>query len=475
MSDLSQVPALYEALQAYRMKGITSMHMPGHKGWAGSAQELSWHLDITEIDGFDNLHAAAGLLRDAQSRASALWGSASAFFLVNGSTAGILAGIYACVQPGEKILVARNCHKSVYHAIELLRLTPIYLEPPILAGTGICGSIPPEMVEEALHIHPDVRMAVLTSPTYEGVLSDVGAIAAVLHECEIPLFVDEAHGAHLGLSSSFPIGAVSAGADLVVQSLHKTLPSLTQTGILHLSGNLISRERVQHALAVFQSSSPSYLLLASIDACVTELAAHGDKRLAEWRARLDGFYRTVELKKLRLLTPEQDERCIYAHDPSKFVILCENIDLSGADVMNALRVDFGIELEMALGGYAIAMTGLNSTDEDLDRLRMALQAVDGSCEPERRTRNAHPYPAMPEQVMPASKALCATRRQLALRESAGCISGTYLWAYPPGIPLLVPGVRITEEVIEAVTELTARGVEIKSTFQTQPGMGHVLK
>ena len=474
MSDSYAMAVLYEALQSYKEQEITPMHMPGHKRRVGFAPDLPWHLDITEIEGFDNLHVPEGMLQDAQDRAARLWGSDAAFFLVNGSTSGLLAGIYATVQPGEKILVARNCHKAVYHAIELLGLLPVYLDPPILAGTGVCGSMLPELVEAAIEEHSDIRLVVIVSPTYEGVLSDVGTIGQILHRYGIPLLVDEAHGAHLGLSEHFPAGAVSMGADIVVQSLHKTLPSLTQTAILHLSGDLVSRERMQHALAVFQSSSPSYILLASIDGCVAELAARGESLLADWRVRLDGFYQTAGLGKLSLLAEEQDTAHIYARDPSKIVILCEETDRSGRSLMEAMRRDFGIELEMALDGYAIAMTGLGSAKEDFDRLREALRKIDDRCEAKKRTRNARAYPRIPKTVMPEGEALRAPGRQVVLAESVGHISGTYLWAYPPGIPLLTPGVRITREIVASLTELKERGVEIKSTFCTPSGFVEVV-
>ena len=464
MSEWHGMATLYEALQSYKKQGITPMHMPGHKRWADFAADLPWHLDITEIEGFDNLHAPTGLLRDAQDRAARLWGSDAAFFLVNGSTSGLLAGIYAAVQPGEKVLVARNCHKAVYHAIELLGLLPVYLEPPILAETGVCGSISPELVTAAVEEHPDIRLVVIVSPTYEGILSDVGTITQILHARGIPLLVDEAHGAHLGLSEHFPAGAVSVGADIVVQSLHKTLPSLTQTALLHLNGVLVSRERMQHALAVFQSSSPSYVLLASIDACVAELAVRGKALLADWRGRLDRFYQTAGLNKLSLLAEGQDAAHIFAHDPSKIVILCEGTDRSGTELMDVLRRDFDIELEMALDAYAIAMTGLGSTDEDFDRLREALREIDDRCAVQRRTREARPYPRIPEAVMMAGEALRMPGRQVALAESVGCIAKTYLWAYPPGIPLLAPGVPITQEIAASLVALAEEGVELKSTF-----------
>jgi len=325
-------------------------------------------LDTTEIAGFDDLHAPEGILLEAQARAAALWGSDRAYFLINGSTAGLLAGIYATVSPGDRVLLVRGHHRAIDHAVELLGLRPVYIDPPQLTG-GAFDSVPPEAVEAALETHPDMRLVVLTSPTYEGVLSDIGAIAEIAHGRDIPLFVDEAHGAHLGLSQHFPESAISQGADLVVQSLHKTLPSLTQTAILHRIGARVDHARIQHALDIFQTSSPSYLLMASIDSCVALMADKGAELLAAWRSRLDHFRaEATGLTRLRLLNG--------SIDPSKITILTAGVSLSGAALMERLRRDHRIELEMARENYAVAMTGLGSTDADFKRLLDALYAVD---------------------------------------------------------------------------------------------------
>ena len=376
-------PSLHDLLQTYSKQNKIPFHMPGHKQRALHCPDLPWHLDITEIAGFDDLHAPAGILRDAQARAARLWGSDGAYFLVNGSTAGILAGIYATVSHGDRVLLTRGHHRAIDHAVELLQLRPVYIDPPKLPG-GMFGSVPSEAVTRALAAHPNIRLAVITSPTYEGVLSDIGAISEILHRQNVPLLVDEAHGAHLGLGSHFPPSAVHMGADLVVQSLHKTLPSLTQTAILHRVGARVDHARLQHALDVFQTSSPSYLLLASIDNCVGLMQARGGELLAAWRGRLDGFYREMAgLQRLKLFDVDEHGRqvaaptkAVYAHDPGKLTILTGGAGLTGAQLMEVLRMEHGIELEMPWPDYAVAMTGLCSTDEDFARLRDAFYAVD---------------------------------------------------------------------------------------------------
>ena len=465
---------LYQALSDYSRRDICPLHMPGHKRRACHSPGLPWHLDISEIDGFDNLHTPEGVLLEAEARAARLFGSEGAYFLINGSSGGILAGIYACTRPGDAILIARNCHKAVYHAVEILGLCPIYLEPPILAEAGIAGSISPQAVERALEARPDIRLAVITSPTYEGVLSDVGGIAEVLCRRGIPLFVDEAHGAHLGLSSHFSPGAIQQGADLVVQSLHKTLPSLTQTAILHRSGGLISPAALRHALGVFQSTSPSYLLLAAIDGCIAFLEAEGEAPFDAWRARLERFYEAMaDLERLKLFGGAGAH--IYAHDPGKLSIVCGGANLTGGALLAALREDFGIELEMALPGYALAMTGLASTDEDLERLGDALRALDRACQPASQAALPIQLPPMPAQVIPAGEALRLPGRRVGFAESVGQISRGYVWAYPPGVPLVAPGTRITQAVADCLAELIARQVVLRSTFDVGWGSMEVVE
>lgn len=459
--------------QALSTHNAISFHMPGHKRRALFALDLPWHLDVTEIAGFDNLHAPQGLLADAQARAAQFFGSKSAYFLVNGSTGGILAGIYACTQAGDKILIARNCHKSVYHAIELLNLRPVYLEPA--QGLDFCGSIGDD-VAQVLEQHPDIRLVVITSPTYEGVISPVSSFAPLLRRRKIPLLVDQAHGAHLGitrLDGSTYANAITQGADIVVHSLHKTLPGLTQTAIAHLQGGLVDSARFQHALSIFQSSSPSYPLLASIDGCVTYLREHGEKAFAAWQKNLDDFYKTTDrLQHLRLFDTTDNHRhnchSIAKHDFTKLLILCNGTSMSGTELSLILRKKYNIELELAHSNYALAMTSPCTTAEDLRHLAQALLEIDKTCTPV-PPRPIISLPPMPESVMPIAAALNAPGKFAAMRDSIGKIAQTYLWCHPPGIPLLIPGQRVTADVVDAVHALQKQGIIIHSTKPAAPG------
>lgn len=446
-----------------------SFHMPGHKGRALHTSALPWALDITEICGFDDLHDPDGILADGMARAAALWGSEEARFLINGSSGGILAALHAALPRGSTVLVARNCHKSVYHALELLDAVPVFLTPETDRAFGVAGSLSVETVREALDAYPEARALILVSPTYDGVLSDVGGLCALCHSRGVPVIVDEAHGAHLGFSP-FPAGAVAAGADLVIQSVHKTLPSLTQTALLHRQGTLIDPDRLARSLNIFQSSSPSYPLMAAIDGCVDLLMREKDALFPRWGQALDAFDRRIgALRHLRVLchgaNRPEGHPTFYAHDPSKLVISTAGTTLTGPDLMARLREDFQLELEMAAPAYATAMTGLGTTAEDLTLLADALLTIDASLSPAPSRFFSFTAP-LPRRILPAGQALDRPASVLPFSRATGSIAAEYLWAYPPGIPLLVPGEEISPELIDLCARYEEAGIPLKHTGRT---------
>lgn len=467
--------ALITALKEYRQSGIYPMHMPGHKQNVDFlCDDLPLWLDITEIDGFDNLHKPSGILADCQLRAARLWKSEHAFYLTTGSTAGILAGIYALAGGGGssgEILLARNCHKSVYHAIELCGLTPRFIAPPIIEPHAFCGSITAESVENALNNYRNIKLAVITSPTYEGVVSDIEAIAGILHTRNIPLLVDAAHGAHLGFSDAFPKCAIESGADIVIESLHKTLPALTQTAICHIQGKYITPERMQHAISVFQTSSPSYLLMASIDSCVGLLEKSAEELMGQWKSRLLDFYdKTSNLEHLKIIDPRIKIPGILSRDPGKIIISTARAECSGAELMETLLREHKIHLEMAAGRYAIAMTSPCDTTEGMERLTRALRGIDESLSPAPHTSGFSkniPYPEIKLQRTPTD-AMNSKGEFISLDQSIGHISAEYIWAYPPGVPVIIPGQVITGELIEALGDMRDNGVSIDSTYNRFP-------
>ena len=466
--------SLLAQLEKLAASGMAPMHMPGHKrneALAGYLHRLSARLDITEITGFDDLHEPEGLLQEAQARAAALWGARQSWFLVNGSTAGVLAGVRALAPAGSRVLVARGCHRSVYSALELCRLRPVFLQPDPVPGWSFSGPVSPDTLAAALARCPDAKLIILTSPTYEGVLSDLPALVRLAHGAGVPVLVDEAHGAHLGLFGAFPAGAVAAGADLVVQSLHKTLPSLTQTALLHQAGPLADPAAVQAQLRVFQTSSPSYLLMASIDGCVGWLAEEGPRALPAWRQRLARFRAELgPLHRLRLLGDEPS--LPFALDPGKIVI--GSGPLTGGQLKDRLREEFSLELEMAGADWALAMTGAGDTDETLASLAAALRRIDDSLPA--APPPAPPLPAWPLPDAPLApwQAVESPAEPLPLACCAGRVSAEYLWAYPPGAPVLVPGERIDGSLLEQAARQARAGVRLHSTRGGAPGALWVL-
>lgn len=436
------------------------MHMPGHKRRAAICpyMQVGAAQDFTEIAATDNLHDAQGVLRASMDLASTLWGSLKSYYLVNGSTCGILAGIRALTKRGDKILVSRNAHKSVYHAIELCGLQPVFLLPPQVEGFGVCGSASSAQVEAAFGAHPEIKLAVITSPTYEGVLSDVRGIAEVVHKRGALLLVDEAHGAHFSLHPTFEKSAVQCGADLVVQSLHKTLPAFTQTAILHVCSARVDIDRLAHQLAVFETSSPSYPLLISADGCVRQILEKKDFFDA-WLVGLAGFsIWSGQLEHLKALGYSQPlPETVFAFDETKLYISTQHCNLTGAQLAARLS-EYKIDVEMICANGVLAMTGAGDSIESVGAFAEALLEIDRDCFDEEK-----PAPVLcgvPELITAPEQALEAKFDIKSIEESIGAVSAEYVWAYPPGIPLLVPGERISEAFAACAEQLKNSGVAL---------------
>jgi len=441
-------------LEQYNLTDKVPMHMPGHKRNSGMLTcAFPWELDVTEIEPFDDLHDAGGTLANCMAEAAKLFGSKRTFYLVNGSSCGILAAICALPKKGE-IIVARNCHQSVFHAVELSGHMPIIIEPRFDPDFVMYGEISAGAVLTAVQSNPNAAAVVITSPTYEGIVSDVSEIIKTLKPFGIPLVVDEAHGAHLGFDEYFPNSAVRLGADLVVQSLHKTLPALTQSALLHLNTDIISQREIVRQLRIFQTSSPSYVLMASMDYCTRELLENGNEWFANFACRLKDFYlRTKALEKLKIHR---------RGDPSKIVVSAEDIGLEGFELAEKL-LEHGIQIEMSTERYCVLMTSICDKSEHFERLIEALFAIDklSSVTMSRKPCAAPPGSA---QVLPLRDALEKSSENTRLDLCAEKICAEYIWTYPPGVPLAIPGQRLESEIIDWIK--TKRNV--RSTYGGLP-------
>ena len=492
-------PGLLERLTEYAGSDAYPFHMPGHKrreipdGIPGGFPD-PYGIDITEIDGFDNLHHAEGILKDAMDEAAAIYGADRSWYLVNGSTCGILSAVFATTENGGKILTARNCHKAVYHAIYLNRLEAEYLYPEEITEFGINGGIRAEDVRKALEKDAmrcagnsgDVRgkitkiqAVLITSPTYEGVVSDIRAIADAAHEYGIPLIVDEAHGAHLEYADqchSFPKSALEYGADIVIQSLHKTLPCFTQTAILHVKGKLVDQDRVSRYLSMFQTSSPSYLFMAGMERCIRYMDGDGRNEMIRYEKRLEHFMERMEgLQVLEVLDREicGKYRTVAGWDPSKIVVSTMRAeDFHGEELAETLRRKYHLEMEMTAPEYVIAMTSLMDTEEGFERLGTALLEIDGvlrrRMESGRKEKAASETPeglesklSHPVRRMLICEAMDADTERTAFQDTVGKASAEFVYLYPPGIPIIAPGEVFTDAIVEKIMAYKAAGLLVQ--------------
>ena len=453
---------LYKKLREYQDTDYYPFHMPGHKRNMGEMCN-PYHIDITEIDGFDNLHHAEGILKSCQERTAAIYGAEETHFLVNGSTGGILSAIAGSVKRHGKIAVARNCHKSVYHGILLQELETCYLYPEYVEEYGINGGILPEDVEKLLEQEKDIQAVVITSPTYEGVVSDVETIAKIVHAKKIPLIVDEAHGAHFYFYDKFPKGALQCGADIVINSLHKTLPAFTQTALIHMQGALVNRERVRKYLGIYQTSSPSYVLMSGISQCMDIMERQGKELLERLHGQLADFYKINDkLAKIHVATDSIKEyNSICDFDISKLVISTKNTNITGKELQERLNRIYHLELEMSSLSYGLAMTSVGDTKEGLKRLKAALLELDKTLQENRDAKTLWKEKLSGKTVYKIGQAEDLPQEQIPIETCCNRISGEFVYMYPPGIPMLCPGELITKEIYLLLREYRGAGI----TFQ----------
>ena len=485
---MKQEELLINRLAAYARSDMYPFHMPGHKRRTGPEESFMnsctdsftnpFAVDITEIEGFDNLHHPEGILKDSMKWAADVYGSDQTYYLINGSTGGILAAVCGSVSRGGRILVSRNCHKSVYHGICLNQLKTSYVYPQEIEGLGIQGGITAEDVDRMLNRYMDTQAVLIVCPTYDGIVSDIEAIARIVHRAGLPLIVDEAHGAHFRYDAMFPVSALDLGADVVIQSVHKTLPSLTQTAVLHMKCNgpdgsaYMDMEAVERYLHIVQSSSPSYVLMASIENGIFQMEQlrrkDGMRKFAD--SLLEMRESLSAMKNLRLVGRELKGRYgIFDLDPSKVVISTRYASFDGEGLSELLRKQYHLEMEMCGADYVTAITAVGDSKAGLERLRAALLAIDKEGFPSGKMELQGREGAGSDCVYAIeAKTRCSIREaidgktaRIPLRESAGKISGEFVYIYPPGIPLIAPGECITEQLLEVILDYIRKGLPVQ--------------
>ncbi len=455
---------MYKILDKVNSNNRIPMHMPGHKRNSNKFpyfKSLTYDIDLTEIDGVDNLQHPEGILNEYMEKAAKLFGSKHCFFLTGGSTIGILSGIRALTKDGDKILMPRNCHRSVYNAVELCRLKPIFTEGVFYDGNALSNAVSAESIENKLKLHSDIKLVFITSPTYEGYISDIAKIKSICDRYSVKLMVDEAHGSHLSLSKYFGKSAIDGGADLVVQSLHKTMTGFTQTALLHVNSDNADLKNLLRNINIFQSSSPSYILLSSICCAIDYFYAYSHEIFSSMSNSLDLFYQKAKSLKHLIVKNEKNK------DKTKIIIDCSLCDISGTQLMNLLRSNHNIELEMAYLNFALAMTGPGDTDESLDLLFLALSTIDSNLHyTQRNSLFLSEFDS--DFKISINDALSSNFELIDVKESVGRISHEYIWVYPPGVPILIPGQSISDESINFIQTMNTHGSNISSDMANWP-------
>jgi arginine/lysine/ornithine decarboxylase len=449
---------IFDHIKNYN-KDIYPFHMPGHKRVSRNIFEgyHPYQVDFTEIDGLDDLHHPEEMYRKSMNKMKEFYHTVETFYLVNGSTSGIMASIAAVCDLGDTIIVTRNCHKSVYMAIELLALNPVYIYPEIESENGIVTHISLDKVSEIVDKHPEAKGLVLTSPTYEGIVMNIAEVSEITKQANITLIVDEAHGAHFPFGKDFPISAVYEGADIVIQSMHKTMPALTQSSILHVCETRnVSIKRIQECIDYFETTSPSYLLTASIDDAF-EFGLENSELFHQYYLKLINLKK--QLKKLKYLY------VIDVDDLSKIVISTAKTNMTGKQLCDILLNKYNLQMEMAQETYCLAMTSICDTEDGYSRLIQALFDIDRNLEI--KNNEDYQYSIIKnDMVYIPYKAKRMMKKSVEIEKSLDFISGEYIYLYPPGIPLIVPGEKINRQCIQKIMDYKKNHFHIQGLEDT---------
>ncbi|OIK16750.1 arginine decarboxylase [Bacillus sp. MUM 116] len=459
MENQQKMP-LYQALVEHINKKPISFHVPGHKYGmiAKDYYKEILKLDATELSGLDDLHSPVGAILKAEQLLQDLYQTKNSFFLVNGSTVGNLAMIMAACHENDFVLVQRNCHKSILNGLRLAKVQPIFLEPEINDEWKVAAGVPIETIREAIDLYPSASALILTHPNYYGMAYDLESIINYAHIHNIPVLVDEAHGPHFIIGSPFPPSAVQVGADIVVQSAHKTLPAMTMGSFLHMNSHRVDVNKVKDYLQLFQSSSPSYPIMASLDAARNFLAAYKEEDASYLIKEINRFKeRLSAIQGIKVLSYPN-----HLGDPLKVTI--QSIShLSGFELQSKLE-EQGIFTELA-DSYNVLMilpllkeNQIYPLEETLERIQQVLKGItnnEGKVEPpifeQKISGLAIPYEKMED----------LEEKKLPLLEAVGQVSAETIIPYPPGIPLLLKGERIGKEQISNLKKLVEHGARFQ--------------
>jgi arginine decarboxylase len=441
-------------------------YAPGHKRGKGISESLInllgkkvFQADLPELPELDNLFAPQGVIQEAQNLASQTFGADHTWFLVNGSTCGIIASILATCGPGDKIILPRNCHQSAIAGLILSGAIPIFLNPEYNSELDLTYNITPQSLTKALKDHPHSKAVLIVSPTYQGICADIQSIAHITHNNHIPLIIDEAHSPHFCFHEELPPSALSEGADLSIQSTHKLLGAMTQASMLHLKGNRIDRDRLNKALQLVQTTSPSYLLLASLDGARQQMESQG-KFLMEKTLNMAKTARQA-LKNLPYISILEKNNLpqngFHDLDITRLTLFTPKLNMTGFDLDDILRENYHITGELPMLNHLTFMITLGNTSEDIHCLIKACQEIKPLSNPDFTPLNLPLINPPSQLVLSPRDAFFAPTEILPINQTIGKISGELICPYPPGIPLILPGEKITKESLDYLQQVIIAG------------------
>jgi arginine decarboxylase len=455
MSEQLRTP-LYDAIIKYIDEEPTSFHIPSHKmgagidpRWKEFAGDNIFKMDLTEVTGLDDLHQPSGPIKEAQDLAAKAWGAEQSYFLVNGTSSGIIASIATVAKQGEKIIVPRNAHKSVVFGLIISGAIPVYISAEISKEKGLVCGFSPEKLKEIYEKNPDAKGVFSVSPTYHGICSDIGKLVDITHSFGGIFIADEAHGNHVYFNEKLPKGALSLGADISCMSIHKMSGSLGQSSILHLNGNRVDRARLAANLQLTQTTSPSYILMSSLDIARSYIATKGHLIFDNLIGMIDEARRLIsEIPCIEVLDNTLiGSYSVFDYEPIRIVISARKLGIQGYELHSILREDYGIEIEFGDYFYGVCVLGLGTTEKDINRLYLALKDIYKRFKGERKPLAwDEELPPTPPQIMSPRQAHFAETEKVAWDQAKGRISADLIVPYPPGIPTICPGEQFTDEV-----------------------------
>lgn len=468
---------LLDAMQAYAAESILAFHTPGHKQGRGIHDryrslitEAGLKMEVSLMEELDDLHDPQMCIKDAQDLAAELYGADETIFSVNGTTGAIQIMLLTALQPGDKILVPRNVHRSIMSGIILAGAVPVFMQPEINNRLGIAMNVDSDAVCKAIANHQDAVAVLVINPTYYGVTCDIEQIAQIVHEADMVLLVDEAHGPHLKFHPALPLQALDAGADLVAQSTHKIIGSLTQTSVLHARFKRIDKQRLHTMNSIVQSTSPNYLLLASLDVARLQMATNGynllDKavKLADWARQ--------EINKIEGLYCFGEE-CLqragaFSLDKTKLTVTVTGLGIDGVMAEQILRQQYKIQLELADARNVLFIISFADT---VVTVRYLIEALQGLAQQfndsiSRVLTEKIVLPPIPSRALLPREALFAAKSTVAFAKAAGRVCGEFITFYPPGIPLICPGEIIDTSTISYCQQMKALGLKVAGPVDT---------